>query len=133
MQDFLRSNHLKLIIRSHEGPDAREARPEMPSMQEGYTEDHVTPSGKLVTVFSAPDYPQFICADAERYRNKASVVVLSAPDYSTPAIKQFEAVLPRPCVQPYYDIDDTPDSDEEFENLEPATSGMSGVNEEHRI
>eukprot|EP00890_Picochlorum_soloecismus_P005004 jgi/Picsp_1/5504/NSC_02863-R1_serine threonine-protein phosphatase 7 len=132
-EEFLRSNNLKLIIRSHEGPDAREARPEMPSMQDGYTEDHVTPAGKLVTVFSAPDYPQFICADTERYRNKAAVIVLSAPDYSTPTIKQFEAVLPRPCVQPYYDIDDTPDSDEEFENLAPTTSGMSGVDEEYKI
>lgn len=105
----------------------------MPGMQEGYTEDHITPSGKLVTVFSAPDYPQFICADTERYRNKAAVIVLSSPDYSTPTIKQFEAVLPRPCVQPYYDIDDTPDSDEEFENLAPTTSGMSGVDEDNRI
>ncbi|KAL5172959.1 Serine/threonine-protein phosphatase 7 [Glycine soja] len=48
-----------LIIRSHEGPDAREKRDGFEGMDEGYTIDHVVDSGKLVTVFSAPDYPQF--------------------------------------------------------------------------
>ena len=28
-------------------------------MQEGYTVDHEVESGKLITLFSAPDYPQF--------------------------------------------------------------------------
>nr|XP_043634469.1 serine/threonine-protein phosphatase 7 isoform X2 [Erigeron canadensis] len=58
-QDFLKEFGLKLIIRSHEGPDAREKRPGLGGMDEGYTIDHVVPSGKLITVFSAPDYPQF--------------------------------------------------------------------------
>ena len=49
----------QLIIRSHEGPDAREKRPEFAGMDEGYTIDHVVESGKLITLFSAPDYPQF--------------------------------------------------------------------------
>lgn len=49
----------QLIIRSHEGPDAREKRDGLEGMDEGYTIDHVVDSGKLVTVFSAPDYPQF--------------------------------------------------------------------------
>ncbi|GJV04347.1 serine/threonine-protein phosphatase 7 [Tanacetum coccineum] len=58
-EDFLKKFSLKLIIRSHEGPDAREKRPGLGGMDEGYTIDHVVPSGKLITVFSAPDYPQF--------------------------------------------------------------------------
>jgi serine/threonine-protein phosphatase 5 len=48
-----------LIIRSHEGPDAREKRDGFEGMGEGYTIDHIVESGKLITVFSAPDYPQF--------------------------------------------------------------------------
>lgn len=50
---------VQLIIRSHEGPDAREKRPGLSGMDEGYTIDHVVESGKLITLFSAPDYPQF--------------------------------------------------------------------------
>lgn len=45
--DFLSANGLQLIIRSHEGPDARDKRSEgdrMPSVDSGYAEDHVTPS-----------------------------------------------------------------------------------------
>ena len=49
----------QLIIRSHEGPDAREKRSGLGGMDEGYTIDHVVESGKLITLFSAPDYPQF--------------------------------------------------------------------------
>ena len=49
----------QLIIRSHEGPDAREKRDGFEGMAEGYTIDHVVDSGKLITLFSAPDYPQF--------------------------------------------------------------------------
>jgi serine/threonine-protein phosphatase 5 len=50
-------------------------------------------------VFSAPDYPQFQDAEeAERYKNKAAVAVLEAPEYAAPTFLQFEAVLPRPKV-----------------------------------
>ena len=49
----------QLIVRSHEGPDARDKRPEMEAMNKGYTVDHVVKAGKLITLFSAPDYPQF--------------------------------------------------------------------------
>jgi serine/threonine-protein phosphatase 5 len=123
-EEFLRNNGLKLVIRSHEGPDARENRPEMPHMLEGYTIDHETESGRLMTVFSAPDYPQHVPELRERYNNKASVLVLSAPDYTCPEVKQYEAVLPRPEVSPYYDLG-VPDSDEEIELLPPTASGMT--------
>uniref|UniRef100_A0A151UEI3 Serine/threonine-protein phosphatase n=1 Tax=Cajanus cajan TaxID=3821 RepID=A0A151UEI3_CAJCA len=58
-EEFLKKYQLKLVIRSHEGPDAREKRDGFGGMDEGYTIDHIVDSGKLVTVFSAPDYPQF--------------------------------------------------------------------------
>ncbi|XP_043712363.1 serine/threonine-protein phosphatase 7-like isoform X2 [Telopea speciosissima] len=58
-EEFLKKYQLKVIIRSHEGPDAREKRPGLSGMQEGYTIDHVVEFGKLITLFSAPDYPQF--------------------------------------------------------------------------
>lgn len=53
-----------------------------------------------MTLFSAPDYPQFIADGDERYHNKAAVLHLSAPDYATPQVESFEAVLPRPQVRP---------------------------------
>lgn len=125
-ETFLRENGLKLIVRSHEGPDAREMRPEMPTMNEGYTKDHITEHGTLMTIFSAPDYPQFVSPDTQRYENKAAVIVLSGPEYSTPEIKQYEAILPRPKATPYYDLD-VPDSDEEYEKMGSDVSGMSDV------
>lgn len=128
-EEFLRKNGLKLIIRSHEGPDARESRPEMPNMLEGFTTDHETASGKLMTVFSAPDYPQHLPEDMDRYGNKAAVFVLSAKtEFASPEIKQWEAVLPRPEVCPYYDLG-MPDSDEEIELLPATASGMTDVSE----
>jgi serine/threonine-protein phosphatase 5 len=55
--------------------------------------------GKLVTLFSAPDYPQFIADGEDRYHNKAAVLHLTTPDYATPQVDSFEAVLPRPQVR----------------------------------
>jgi serine/threonine-protein phosphatase 5 len=42
---FLRKNGLRLIVRSHEGPDARIDRQDMPPMDVGFTLDHDTPAG----------------------------------------------------------------------------------------
>lgn len=56
-------------------------------------------AGRLLTVFSAPDYPQFIEAGTERWNNLAAVAVLSAAGgYAEPELKTFEAVKPRPSV-----------------------------------
>lgn len=55
-------------------------------------------AGKLYTVFSAPEYPQFVGDEEERTHNRAAVAVLSAPDYAKPRMVQFEADLPRPEV-----------------------------------
>eukprot|EP01025_Chloroclados_australasicus_P054129 TRINITY_DN6412_c2_g1_i4.p1 TRINITY_DN6412_c2_g1~~TRINITY_DN6412_c2_g1_i4.p1 ORF type:complete len:391 (-),score=26.49 TRINITY_DN6412_c2_g1_i4:80-1201(-) len=71
-QEFLSTNNLKLIIRSHEGPDARYDRPDLQSLHNGWTEDHVTQAGKLITLFSAPDYPQFQDTANERRQNKGA-------------------------------------------------------------
>lgn len=52
LQRFLTENGLRLVLRSHEGPDAREGREDgMQPMTAGYTVDHDTPAGKLMTVF----------------------------------------------------------------------------------
>lgn len=42
-QAFLEANKLKLIIRSHEGPDARWKREGMKVMDKGHSLDHITP------------------------------------------------------------------------------------------
>lgn len=56
------------------------------------------PGGRLVTVFSAPDYPQFMAEGEHRHNNRAAVLHLTAPDYTTPQVESFEADLPRPQV-----------------------------------
>lgn len=113
-EEFLRKFNLKLIIRSHEGPDAREKRPGLGGMDEGYTIDHIVETGKLITLFSAPDYPQFQ-ATTDRYNNKGAYIVLKPPDFATPEFHSFQAVTPRPQVNPYYEYKDVIDSDEELD------------------
>jgi len=58
----------------------------------------IASGGQLVTLFSAPDYPQFMAEGEERYRNKGAVLHLRPPHYATPLVESFEAVLPRPPV-----------------------------------
>ncbi|KAJ1434093.1 Serine/threonine-specific protein phosphatase/bi [Sesbania bispinosa] len=113
-EEFLKKYQLKLIIRSHEGPDAREKRDGFDGMAEGYTIDHIVDSGKLVTLFSAPDYPQFQATE-ERYNNKGAYVVLEPPNFDNPIFHGFSAVTPRPKVNPYYDYEEVIDSDEELD------------------
>ncbi|XP_021714070.1 serine/threonine-protein phosphatase 7-like [Chenopodium quinoa] len=112
--NFLKKFNLKLIIRSHEGPDAREKRPDLAGMDQGYTIDHDVESGKVITLFSAPDYPQFQ-ATKERYRNRGAYIMLEPPNFDTPIFHSFEAVLPRPKANPYYDFEEVLDSDEELD------------------
>ncbi|OWM66512.1 serine/threonine-protein phosphatase 7 [Punica granatum] len=113
-EEFLKQYQLKLIIRSHEGPDAREKRPGLAGMDHGYTIDHVVESGKLITLFSAPDYPQFQATE-ERYNNKGAYIVLEPPDFDNPEFHSFSAVTPRPKANPYYDFEEVIDSDEELD------------------
>ena len=40
LQKFLAQNKLRLILRSHEGPDARFKRDDMPPVDQGYALDH---------------------------------------------------------------------------------------------
>ena len=86
-------------------------------------------AGKLITLFSAPDYPQFQeeGGDGEggRYNNMGAVAVLSAPDYATPVYKTYEAVLPRPTVDAYYDYHSFVCSDEDLLGSE----GSGGASE----
>eukprot|EP00899_Mesostigma_viride_P022497 jgi/Mesvir1/3431/Mv11929-RA.1 len=123
-QQFLTENGLRLVVRSHEGPDARERRPEMQSMEGGFAIDHSVAAGALVTLFSAPDYPQFQAG--ERGNNRAAFLVLRAPDYCTPHFTQFEAVKPRPNVRPYYDFAHSVDSDDELDISAAKAAHMHG-------
>ncbi|PPD83163.1 hypothetical protein GOBAR_DD19900 [Gossypium barbadense] len=113
----------QLIIRSHEGPDAREKRPGLGGMDEGYTIDHDVESGKLITVFSAPDYPQFQATE-ERYNNKGAYVVLKPPGFDNPEFHSFEAITPRPKVNPYYDFEEVIDSDEDLDLASMVTTDL---------
>lgn len=64
VQRFLSENGLRLVLRSHEGPDAREGRDDMQPMTGGYTLDHDTPAGKLMTVFRWGRKPAVVDAPA---------------------------------------------------------------------
>ena len=117
-EQFLQENDIELIIRSHEGPDSRVDREDdMKSLQGGFSIDHECASGKLVTVFSAPDYPQFV-DESERTRNTAAYAVLTQPSIAKPQFRQFEAALPRPDVSCFFD--------EEGEDEEEAVEEVGG-------
>ncbi|WOG98406.1 hypothetical protein DCAR_0417748 [Daucus carota subsp. sativus] len=73
---FLQENNLDLVVRSHEVKD------------EGYEVDH---DGKLITVFSAPNY-------CDQMGNKGAYIRFEAPDMK-PKIVTFAAV-PHPDVKP---------------------------------
>ncbi|KAJ7553681.1 hypothetical protein O6H91_06G108500 [Diphasiastrum complanatum] len=85
-EEFMEKHKLKLIVRSHEGPDAREKRDDMADMEKGYTVDHIVKSGKLITLFSAPDYPQFQVSPYYDYLSVADsdeeIDLSSGSDYS---------------------------------------------------
>ena len=79
-----------------------------------------------MTVFSAPDYPQFIPEAAQRYRNRAAVAVLSGPGWAEPDMRVYEAAAPRPEAAPFYNLL-VYDSDEDWEPAASDASGMTGV------
>ncbi|CAB4311508.1 unnamed protein product [Prunus armeniaca] len=123
-EKFLKEFQLKLIIRSHEGPDAREKRPGLGGMDEGYTIDHIVESGKLITLFSAPDYPQFQNTE-ERYKNKGAYIILEPPNFDDPIFHSFKAITPRPKADPFYNFEEVIDSDEELD--------LASMSEEERL
>ncbi|CAJ1955458.1 unnamed protein product [Sphenostylis stenocarpa] len=86
---------------SHEGPDARAGRDDdLGDMLCGYSIDHDGESGKLCTLFSAPDYPQF---GKRRCDNKGAYAVLKSPDFASPSFHSFKGTE-RPMVDPYVDF-----------------------------
>lgn len=105
-REFMEREKVKLIIRSHEGPDARHDRPEMPSIMDGFCVDHdLGEVGKLCTLFSAPNYPQFVEADDIRHHNRAAFVTLRPEtNWCDPEPCSFDFV-PRPPSQCYYELD----------------------------
>lgn len=113
---FLEANGLELIIRSHEGPDARMDRDGMNDMMTGFAIDHETPHGKLITVFSAPDYPQHQVSPT-RINNSGAVVILKGPNYTTPFPLHFDAVQGRPLAPVFYDLEEHAETDGDFEEI----------------
>jgi serine/threonine-protein phosphatase 5 len=75
-EEFLKTNNLELVIRSHEVKD------------DGYEVDH---GGKLITVFSAPNY-------CDQIGNKGAFIRFAGSDLK-PKFTSFEAV-PHPAVKP---------------------------------
>ncbi|XP_054799323.1 serine/threonine-protein phosphatase 5 isoform X1 [Prosopis cineraria] len=75
-KSFLKENNLELVVRSHEVKD------------EGYEIEH---DGKLITVFSAPNY-------CDQMGNKGAFIRFEAPDLK-PNIVTYSAV-PHPDVKP---------------------------------
>lgn len=52
-QAFLLDNKLRLVLRSHEGPDARDRRNELPNMLQGHSLDHETSGASDALCFTA--------------------------------------------------------------------------------
>ena len=129
--EFLSTNGLRLVLRSHEGPDAREDREGMDNMHSGFSVDHdIENVGKLCTVFSAPDYPQFIEAGDTRHNNAATFVRLRGEsEWAEPDPVAFTAARPRPESEPYYDIT-VGGSDEEGPDGELARETRACASEE---
>ncbi|XP_022960395.1 serine/threonine-protein phosphatase 7-like isoform X1 [Cucurbita moschata] len=86
---FLKLSNLKLIIRSHEGPDSRDGKIDFDDMIMGYSSDHDRGSGKLYTLFSAPGFPQF---GRKSYNNEGAYATLKHPDFEIPTFHTFKAV-----------------------------------------
>ncbi|KAM4110917.1 hypothetical protein ACJW30_05G028500 [Castanea mollissima] len=86
---FLKMSKLKLIIRSHEGPDVRTGQHLFGDMLCGYSLDHEGELGKLYTLFSAPDYPQF---GRKISTNEGAYAVLQSPNFESPSFHSFKAV-----------------------------------------
>jgi hypothetical protein len=79
--------------------------------------------GKLVTVFSAPDYPQFQ-ADDVRFNNTASVLRLKPDNYTDYDVVTYSAVS-RPPARCFYDLA-TPGSDSELPEEPQAPPSEAG-------
>jgi serine/threonine-protein phosphatase 5 len=74
---FLKTNNLKLVVRSHE------------MKNDGYVVDH---DGKCITIFSAPNY-------CDQMGNQGAFITFSASNNFEPVFTQFSAV-PHPNIPP---------------------------------
>ena len=61
---FLEAHNLRMIVRSHEGPDARFGREDMLGMDSGYTLDHDTEAGVPHPLLNPYIYTPPYCTDA---------------------------------------------------------------------
>jgi serine/threonine-protein phosphatase 5 len=103
-QTFLQQHGLSLVIRSHEGPDARSKRPDLEQdMMDGYAVDQLDAQGHhlLVTLFSAPDYPQGSCSRGNR--GAWLRLNLDCPQLSYEVGYFSSDATNRPPIPPYFD------------------------------
>lgn len=81
---FLKREHLCLLIRAHEGPDARKKRPSMGSMLDGYSVDQE----RLISIFTAADY----CG----YGNRGAIATFNGLRPSSSELPDFKTVSIHP-------------------------------------
>ncbi|KAJ0075280.1 hypothetical protein Patl1_33527 [Pistacia atlantica] len=101
---------LQLIIRSHEGPDARTGQEDSRNLLNGYSKDHDVASGQLYTLFTAPSYQQDkldliqlmpFHMQFGGFDNVGAYAVIKPPKYDSPMFLPLKAAK-RPEV-PLYD------------------------------
>jgi len=81
-KQFLRDNHLSYIIRSHEGPDAREKRKDFPSLTQGHSVDFVTIGRRKKEIFSESTQKDASSSDCDSIETLPLLItVFSAPAY----------------------------------------------------
>jgi serine/threonine-protein phosphatase 5 len=103
----------------------------MPSIQSGFCIDHdLGEDGKLVTVFSAPDYPQFRDFGDTRHNNEGAFIRLKGDsNFCSVDDVCFFSATPRPPAECYYDLD-VGGSDVEGPSDGSCGSGLSSAGEE---
>lgn len=112
---FLEQEGLGLLVRSHEGPEARFNRKEASDGTDplgcdledftGYAIDHRfqgSNSPSCVTVFSAPLYPQHA---PEFHVPRAAVLYLQGNVYASSHIPVYLTPVPRPSGAPFYNTE----------------------------
>lgn len=94
--EFLKAHNLRMMIRAHEGPDARDKRPSMPHIDRGFSTDifwdHGDDAPAVVTVFSAPEYPQFRPPTWQENRHTSGALVRISLAECKPEFVVLEAV-----------------------------------------
>jgi serine/threonine-protein phosphatase 5 len=143
---WLANEGLGLLVRGHEGPEARLMRKQVSDGQDslgfdlsefsGFFVDHRFEESRhpsCVTVFSAPSYPQF---DPDFHVPRAAVLCLSGPSYASSAEPNYITTSPRPSSgEAFYDETEgselkapVPDSND----IDEVDSGVTHINSKRK-